>query len=82
MNFNPIITHLDDNVRKLFANRQSYITQSANTKNGVVAPFAAPLSELELSPDFEDDSGALSEPMNGDDYSAIAQDEYYKGISQ
>lgn len=55
-------------------NREMYITQSANTKNGVVAPFAAPPSESEPSPDFDDDGGALS--MNGDDYAAIARDEY------
>lgn len=61
MNTSPIINYLDDNVRKLFTdNRQDYINQSAATKNGVAAPFAAPLSESEPSPDFEDASGALS----------------------
>ena len=61
MNTAQILDPIPDNVRKLFTdNRESYIAQSANTKNGVVAPFAAPLVESELSPDFDDAGGALS----------------------
>ena len=77
MNASPILTQIPGDVRKLFTdNRQDYINQSAATKNGVVATFAALPDKPNEPPAFDGSGSALSEPMCGDDFASIERDEH------